>query len=232
MLHFESMEGNHMPADALEMAKLSDTGSTIPGSRAEAQAWLDHAGIMTKMIMGDACPLNRYLDTIWSCLRKPHLFVGWSEAEWRAFVWSGHMAYRAFMCDTTITPLAQLAGNMEARKRPDVRVLPDKCRMGALTHSEDHTGRKRASDGPLGPSRNQAPFGNPEADSLAAHLSSMLSLAKPKTSKDLKISVLLPTDRDIDCIIGPEFLGLCVPRGKPPCWRHHIYGVCREGNGC
>jgi hypothetical protein len=118
MLHFESTEGNHMPANALEMAKLSATGSTIPGSRAEAQAWLDHAGIMTKMIMGDACPLNRYLDTIRSCLRKPHLFVGWSEAEWRAFVWSGHMAYCAFMCDTTITPLAQLAGDMEARKRP------------------------------------------------------------------------------------------------------------------
>jgi hypothetical protein len=228
MLHFESMEGDHMPTDALEMAKLSATGSTIPGSRAEAQAWLDHAGIMTKMIMGDACLLNWYLDTIRSCLWKPHLFVGWSEAEWRAFVWSGHMAYRAFMCDTTITPLAQLAGDMEARKRPDVQVLPDKCRMGAPTHLEDHTGRKRASDGPLGPGRNPAPFGNPAADSLAAHLSSMLSLAKPKTSKDLKISFLLPTDGDIDHIIGPEFLGLCVPRRKPLWWRHHIYGVCRE----
>jgi hypothetical protein len=60
----------------------------------------------------------------------------------------------------------------------------------------------------------------------------MLALAKPKTSKDLKISVLLPSDGDIDRIIGQEFLGLCVPRGKPPCWRHHIYGACREGNGC
>jgi hypothetical protein len=76
MLHFESTKGNHLPADALEMAKLSATGGTIPGSRAEAQAWLDHTGIMTKMIMGDACPLNQYLDVIRSCLRKPHLFAG------------------------------------------------------------------------------------------------------------------------------------------------------------
>jgi hypothetical protein len=232
MLHFESTEGNHMPADALEMARLSATGNTIPGSRAEAQAWLDHAGIMTKMIMGDACPLNRYLDTIRSCLRKPHLFVGWSDTEWRAFVWAGHMAYRAFMNDTSMAPLAQLAADMEARKRPDARVLPDEYRTSAPTHSDDVMGRKRASDGPPGPNRTPAQFGNPAADSLAAHLSSMLSIAKPKTSKDLKISVLLPTEGDIDRIIGPEFLGLCVPRGKPPCWRHHIYGACREGNGC
>jgi hypothetical protein len=232
MLHFESTEGNHMPSDALEMANLSATGSTIPGSRAEAQAWLDHAGIMTKMIMGDACPLNRYLDVIRSCLRKPHLFVGWADLEWKAFVWSGHMAYRAFMCDTSITPLAQLAADMEARKRPDVRVLPDECRLITLFHSDEPAGRKRPGDGPPGPNRNPPQFGNPAAESLAAHLTSMIALAKPKTSKDLKISVLLPTDGDIDRIIGPEFLGLCVPRGKPPCWRHHIYGACREGNGC
>jgi hypothetical protein len=60
----------------------------------------------------------------------------------------------------------------------------------------------------------------------------MLALANAKTSKDLKISVLLPTDGDIDRIIGQEFLGLCVLRGKPPCWCHHIYRACREGNGC
>jgi hypothetical protein len=60
----------------------------------------------------------------------------------------------------------------------------------------------------------------------------MLALAKPRTSKILKISVLLPTEGDIERIIGPEFLGLCVPQGKPPCWRHHIYGACRDGNSC
>jgi hypothetical protein len=53
MLHFESTENNHMPADACAMASLSATGDTIPGTQAETQAWLDHAGIMTKMMMGD-----------------------------------------------------------------------------------------------------------------------------------------------------------------------------------
>jgi hypothetical protein len=142
MLHFESTEGNHLPADALEMARLSATGGTIPASRAEAQAWLDHAGIMTKMIMGDACPMNQYMDAIRSCLRKPHLFVGWSDSEWKAFVWSSHMAYRAFMCDTALTLLAQLAADMEARKRPDARVLPDECRISAPFHLEDQGGMK------------------------------------------------------------------------------------------
>jgi hypothetical protein len=227
MLHFESTVGNHMPADALEMAKLSATGNTILGSRAEAQVWLDHVGIMTKMIMGDACLLNRYLDTIWSCLRKPHLFVGWSDTKWQAFVWAGHMAYRTFMCDTYITPLAQLA----ARKQPDAQVLPDEYCMSAPTHLEDFMGRKRESDGPPGPSRTLAQFGNPVVDSLAAHLSSMLSVTKPKTSKDLKISILLPTNRDIDCIIGLEFLGLCMLRGKPLCWPITFMGRVGKATG-
>jgi hypothetical protein len=139
------------------------------------------------------------------------------------------MTYRAFMCDTAITPLAQLAADMEAWKRPDIQVLPDECRLSAPSHLDDHVGRKHPGEGPPGPSRNPAQFGNPAADNLGAL---MLALAKPKTSKDLKISVLLPTNGDIDCVIGLEFLGVRVPRGKPLCWRHHICGACREGNGC
>jgi hypothetical protein len=232
MLHFESTEGNHLPADAREMATLSATGGTVPGTRAETQAWLDHVGIMTKMLMGDACPVNRGLDVIRVCLRKPHLFAGWTETEWKAFVWACHMAYRAFMYDATLAPLVQVAADMEARKRPDVRILPEELRHRAPMNMDDQSGRKRQGETQSPPARSTGQFGNPAADSLAAHLSSMLALAKPKTSKILKISVLLPTESDIERIIGPEFLGLCVPQGKPPCWRHHIYGACRDGNSC
>jgi hypothetical protein len=120
MLQLESTESNHLPADASEMAKLSATGGAIPGTRAEAQAWFDHAGIMTKMIMGDACPLNRPLDGIRACLRKPHMFVGWTDTEWRALVWSSHVAFRAFMVDTAMAPLNQIAADRETRRRPDI----------------------------------------------------------------------------------------------------------------
>jgi hypothetical protein len=147
-------------------------------------------------------------------------------------VWASHVAYRAFMCDTMMTPLAQLAADMEARRRPDVRVLPDEFRQIISAPADEGASRKRANESPPNPPRGGSQFGNPAADSLAAHLSSMLAATKPKTSKILKISVLLPTERDIERIIGPEFLGMCVPRGKPPCWRHHIYGACRDGNSC
>jgi hypothetical protein len=232
MLHFESTESNHLPTDASEMATLSTTGTSIPGTRAETQAWIDHVGIMTRMIMGDACPLNRALDVIRACLRKPHLFAGWSETEWKAFVWAGHVAYRAFMSDMAMTPLAQLASDLEARRRPDVRVLPDEFRQRPPAQVDEGSRQKRPSEPQPNPPRVAGRFGNPAADSLAANLSSMLALAKPRTTKILKISVLLPTEGDIERIIGPEFLAMCVPRGKPPCWRHHIYGACRDGDSC
>jgi hypothetical protein len=114
MLHFESTEGNHLPADACEMANLSTTGDTIPGTCAETQAWMDHVGIMTKMLMGDACPLDRGLDEIRVCLQKPHLFARWLEADWKAFVWASHMAYQAFMYNAALAPLVQVAADMEA----------------------------------------------------------------------------------------------------------------------
>jgi hypothetical protein len=232
MLHFESTETNHLPADASEMAKLLVTGGTIPGTCAEAQAWLDHAGIMTKMLMGDACPKNQPLDMVQACLRRPHMFVGWTDTEWKALIWASHMAFWAFMVDMALAPLTQVATDLETRRRPDARILPNKFRSSFVAQGEDLGGRKHPSDTQGNQTRNPNPIGNPAADSLAGHLSSMLALAKPKTSKLLKISVLLPTDSDIDRIIGPEFLGLCVPRGKPPGWRHHIYGACQDGNSC
>jgi hypothetical protein len=166
MLHFESAESNHLPMDTLEMANLSTTGTSIPGTRAETQAWIDHVGIMTKMIMGDACPLNRALDSIRACLRKPHLFSGWSEMEWRSFVWASHVAYRAFMCDTVMTPLAKLAVDMEARRRPDMRVLPDEFRQRISAPADEGASRKRANESPPNPSRGGSQFGNPAAENF------------------------------------------------------------------
>jgi hypothetical protein len=60
---------------------------------------------------------------------------------------------------------------------------------------------------------------------------SMLALAKPKTSKDLKVSTLFPTDADAARIVGPEFMSMVIPRGQAPCWRHHIYAAC-HGPAC
>jgi hypothetical protein len=106
-------------------------------------------GSMTKMIMGDACPLNCALDSIRACLRKLHLFSRWSEMEWRSFVWASHVAYRAFMCDTMMTLLAQLAVDMEARRRLDVRVLPDEFRQRTSAPADEGASQKRANESPI-----------------------------------------------------------------------------------
>jgi hypothetical protein len=100
MLQFEATESNHSPADASKMAKLSASWNTIPGTRHEAAAWVEHVGIMTRMLLGDACPMNLHFDGLRDSLRKPHLFANWTDSEWKAFMWSLHMAYRAFMIDT------------------------------------------------------------------------------------------------------------------------------------
>jgi hypothetical protein len=122
--------------------------------------------------------------------------------------------------------------DLEAQKRPDMRVLPDELWPRSHVVADDQGGRKRQGETQSPPARAGRQFGSPAADSLAANLSLMLALAKLRTSKILKISVLLPTERNIERIIGPEFLGLCVPQGKPPCWQHHIYGACHNGNAC
>jgi hypothetical protein len=186
MLQFESTESNHMPADASEMAKLSTTGAAIPGTRAETQAWFDHAGIITKMIMGDACPVNRPLDTIRTCLRKPHMFVGWTDTEWKVLIWSSHVAFRAFMTDTAMAPLTQIAADMETRRRPDARVLPDEGRTNLAPQMEDMAGRKRPPDAQAQPVRSANQFGNPAADSLAAHLQ-LLEMNLEIATVDLKL---------------------------------------------
>jgi hypothetical protein len=233
MLQFEMTESNHSPADASEMAKLSASWNTIPGTRYETAAWVEHIGIMTRMLLGDACPMNQHFDAVRDSLRKPHLFGTWTDGEWRAFIWSLHMAYRAFMIDTSVAPLAYLAADLEARRRPDVKVLPEElAQTNRGAYNDEQAGRKRPAEAPPNAGRSANQIGNPAADSLAAHLASMLALAKPRTSKNLKISTLLPTDGDAERIIGPEFMALSIPRGKPPCWRHHIYGGCAERNNC
>jgi hypothetical protein len=136
------------------------------------------------------------------------------------------------MCDTTMAPLAQLAADLEAHRRPDVRVLPDEFRQRLPIQVDDGARQKRPNESQPNPPRMASQFCNPAADSLAVNLSSMLALAKPRTSKILKISVLLPTEGGIERIIRPEFFGMCVPCRKPPCWCHHIYRACRDGNSC
>jgi hypothetical protein len=65
--------------------------------------------------------------------------------------------------------------------------------------------RKRSAEqsriGPR-PSAQLAP------DGLPAHLISMLAIARPKTSKDLRVATLFPTDSDAARIMGPEFMAL------------------------
>jgi hypothetical protein len=81
MLQFESMESNHSPADVSKMAKLSDLRNTVLGTRHEVAAWVEHVGIMTRMLLGDACPLNLHFDGLWDSLRKSHLFANWTDSE-------------------------------------------------------------------------------------------------------------------------------------------------------
>jgi hypothetical protein len=157
----ESTETNHLPADASEMAKLSATGGTIPGTHAEAQAWLDHAGIMTKMLMGDACPINQPLDMVRACLRRPHMFAGRTDTEWKVLIWASHVAFCTFMVDTAMAPLTQVATDLETRRRPDARILPDEFRSSFAAQGEDHGGRKRPSDTQGALARNPSQFGNP-----------------------------------------------------------------------
>jgi hypothetical protein len=132
--------------------------------------------------------------------------------EWKALVWASHTAYQAFMHDVSLAPLVQLAMDLEARRRPDVRVRLEELRHRSYVVADDQGGWKRQGETQSPPARASRQFGNPAAASLAAHLSSMLALAKPRTSKILKILVLLPTESNIERIIGLEFLGLCVPQ--------------------
>jgi hypothetical protein len=208
------------------------------GARHEAAAWVEHVGIMTRMLLGDACPLNQHFDALRDSLRKPHLFATWTDNEWRAFMWSLHMAYWAFMLDTSVTPVAYLVADLEARRCPDAKVLPEElCQGTQVAHAQmpvftesEQAGRKRSAEAPQNPGRSAGQ--NPAADSLAAHLASMLALAKPRTSKTLKISTLMPMDADAERMIRPEFMALSIRWGKPLCWRHHIYGGCFERNNC
>jgi hypothetical protein len=147
-------------------------------------------------------------------------------------MWSLHMAYQAFMIDTALAPLASLTVDLEACRRPDVRVLPEEMGQTTRPPNEDQAGRKRQGEPMQSPRRTPNQHGNPAADSLAAHLASMLARAKPWSLKSLKISTLIPTNADAERVIGPEFMALSILRGKPPCWRHHIYRGCSGGNRC
>jgi hypothetical protein len=230
MLQFEATEGNHGPAEASEMAKLSVPWNSVPGSRQEAEAWVEHITVMTEMILGDSCPINQYLARLRFNIRRQHLFLGWNETEWKAFIWSLHVAYRAFMSDLTTHPMSFLSSEIEARKRPDVKILPEELKAAgnALTLHGENLAQKRQAE----QQRNgQRLATNPPPDGLAAHLTSMLALAKPRTTKDLKVSVLFPADADAARVVGPEFMSLVVPRGQSPCWRHHIYAACHTP-GC
>jgi hypothetical protein len=61
IIQFESTEDNHGPAEASAMAKLAATWNSVPGTRHEALAWVEHVWMMTLMMFGDACEANQYL---------------------------------------------------------------------------------------------------------------------------------------------------------------------------
>jgi hypothetical protein len=233
MVQFESTEHNHGPIEAAAMAKLTATWNTVPGTRQEAHAWVEHVGAMTIMMFGATCPANPPLAQLRTNLLRPGIFVGWTESNWKAFIWALHVAYRAFMQDVAVHPLSCLSSDIEARKRPDPALLPDALLRPAavLAMPNDSpanagAGRKRQADinNNHGPPRHQGP--NAAPGDLSAHLRSMLAIAKPKTSKHLIVKDLFPDYATTDRILGAEFLALVIPPGQHPCLRHHIYGNC------
>jgi hypothetical protein len=241
MIQFEATEGNHGPADAANMAKLAATWNTIPGTRQETYAWVEHVWAMTVMMFGEACPANTPLAQLRGSLRRQVNFIGWTEAHWKAFVWSLHVAYRAFMRDVNTHPLDFIASETAAFKRPDRSILPNELLQPAALLAVPLLGaggagagggvvppagggRKRQADYNAGPPRNQGP--NAAPGELSAHLRSMLAIAKNKTSKHLMIKDLFPDQGAADRILGAEYLSLLTPPGQPPCLRQHIYGNC------
>jgi hypothetical protein len=135
------------------------------------------------------------------------------------------------MAELSIHPLSFLSSEIEARKRPDSRILPEELsgvRVNLSSHpatSPEPMDRKRPAEQNRSGPRQLAP------DGLPAHLVSMLALARPKTSKDLRVATLFPTDSDAARILGPEFMALVIPRGQAPCLRHHIFATCHTP-GC
>jgi hypothetical protein len=112
MLQFEATKGNHSPVEAAEMAKLSVLWSSMPGNRHETVEWVEHVSLMTEMIVGEACPVNPYLNRILFNLGRPQLFVGWMEGDWKALIWSLHVAHQTFMAEQSIHPLSFLSSEI------------------------------------------------------------------------------------------------------------------------
>jgi hypothetical protein len=79
---------------------------------------------MTKMILGDACEANQYLNSLRENLRETGQFGHWKPVHWKAFIWTLHVAYRVFMSKGKILPMSFLASEIEARKMPDESILP------------------------------------------------------------------------------------------------------------
>jgi hypothetical protein len=104
MLQFEATKGNHGPVKAAEMAKLLVPWSSMPGNQHETVEWAEHVSLMTEMVLGEACPVNQYLNRILFNLRQPQLFVGWMEGDWKGLIWSLHLAYWTFMAELSIHP--------------------------------------------------------------------------------------------------------------------------------
>jgi hypothetical protein len=53
--------------------------------------------------------MNQYLARLFHILNRSVYFTGWSETEWKAFIWVLHIAYQAFLADFEIAPLAALS---------------------------------------------------------------------------------------------------------------------------
>jgi hypothetical protein len=65
-----------LASQGIRMFKLAAMWNTIPGSQQETLSWVEHVAMMTKMIPGDACPINEYLLQLHLQLKHALMFTG------------------------------------------------------------------------------------------------------------------------------------------------------------
>ena len=248
MLHYEADAETSLltPTDRMTVEALDGTWLTIPSTQMETTNWVDHTRIMVRMILGDLCPANTHLDTLWINLNQVHLTQHWTPFDWRTCVWFIHGSLREFMRKGDTFRLQGLNRKLLEHDRFNSGDLPAELRQaappppppsnitpagsinndGSSTISSITTGTflgssKRKQDQETGSNKKPAvvPF-------LAAHVRSLLETYKPKISKDLRANLIFPDTAHIDSILGRDYLSLVAPANKPVCLRAHVFGNC------
>jgi hypothetical protein len=96
IMNYKESSSNYGPIETVAMAKVAATWNTVPSSWNKAFAWVEHVWAVTAMVFGNACPLNQYLAQLHYFLPCTGWYKCWTATEWRTFVWSLHIAYRAW----------------------------------------------------------------------------------------------------------------------------------------